>query len=211
VDPGDRCKLAKRGVVPRRRHRAHPLTCEDESESQKRGAWDISRSLITKAVQQAAEFNEPKKETAMSSNGKTLVSDADHVQLERLVTEAAWRVDEGRSDTLYELFIEDGMLVLGTSELNGHDAIRNWGRQLEDAQTYKCIRHVAGNMRFNLVNEREAEGVTILTVFMDDETSSSVPWVVGEDHDRFVRTEQGWRFKSRQWKQLFARPKAQRA
>ena len=81
----------------------------------------------------------------MISNGKTPVSDADHVQLERLVTEAAWR---------------------------------------------------------------EAEGVTILTVFMDDETSSSVPWVVGEDHDRFVRTEQGWRFKSRQWKPLFARPKA---
>jgi hypothetical protein len=50
--------------------------------------------------------------------------------------------------------------------------------------------------------------VTILTVFMDDETSSSVPWVVGEDHDRFVRTEHGWRFKSRQWKPLFARPKA---
>ena len=48
-------------------------------------------------------------------------------------------------------------------------------------------------MRFHLLNEREAEGVTILTVFMDDETSSSVPWVVGEDHDRFVRTEHGWR------------------
>jgi SnoaL-like domain len=111
----------------------------------------------------------------MNSNGKTPVSDADHVQLERLVTEAAWRVDEGRSDTLYELFVEDGMLLLGNSELKGHDAIRNWGRQLEDAQTYKCIRHVAGNMRFHLLNEREAEGVTILTVFMDDETSGSVP------------------------------------
>jgi hypothetical protein len=147
----------------------------------------------------------------MNSNGKTRVSDADHVQLERLVTEAAWRVDEGHSDTLYELFVEDGTLLLGNSELKGHDAIRNWGRQLEDAQTYKCIRHVAGNMRFHLLNEREAEGVTILTVFMDDETSSSVPWVVGEDHDRFVRTEHGWRFKSRQWKQLFARPKSQRA
>jgi hypothetical protein len=31
--------------------------------------------------------------------------------------------------------------------------------------------------------------------------------VVGEDHDRFVRTEHGWRFKSRQWKPLFARTK----
>jgi len=49
----------------------------------------------------------------MNSNGKTRVSDADHVRLERLVTEAAWRVDEGRSDALYELFVEDGMLLLG--------------------------------------------------------------------------------------------------
>lgn len=58
----------------------------------------------------------------MNSNGKTRLSDADHVQLERLVTEAAWRVDEGRSDTLYELFVEDGMLLLGNSELKGQDA-----------------------------------------------------------------------------------------
>ena len=58
----------------------------------------------------------------MNSNGKTRVSDADHLQLERLVTEAAWRVDEGRSDTLYELFVEDGTLLLGNSELKGSPA-----------------------------------------------------------------------------------------
>ena len=141
-----------------------------------------------------------------TARGQQLVTDADHVELERLVTEAAWRVDEGKSDTLHELFTDDGVLVLGTNELKGRDAIQAWGRQLEQAHTYKCIRHVAGNMRFVLVGENEAEGVTILTVFMDDETSSAVPWLVGEDHDRFVRTPQGWRFKSRQWKQLFARP-----
>jgi len=147
--------------------------------------------------------------TQLTTNGRPqLVSDADHVELERLVTEAAWRVDDGRSDTLSELFTEDGVLVLGTSELKGRDAIRTWGEQLEAARTYKCIRHVAGNMRFRVVGDNEAEGVTILTVFMDDETSSSFPWVVGEDHDRFVRTDQGWRFKSRRWKQLFARPVA---
>ena len=28
---------------------------------------------------------------------------------------------------------------------------------------------------------------------------------VGEDHDRFVRTEEGWRFVSRRWIELFAR------
>ena len=156
--------------------------------------WDASVALIDRA--------------ARSRRQPQLVSDADHVALERLVIEAAWRVDQGRSGTLHELFTEDGVLVLGNSVLSGHEAIRTWGRQLEEARTYKCIRHVAGNMRFVVVEEGEAEGVTILTVFMDDENHNAVPWVVGEDHDRFVRTAQGWRFKSRRWTQLFARPAA---
>ena len=115
----------------------------------------------------------------MNANGEILVSNADHIDLERLVTEAAWRVDEGRSDTLYELFTRYRVLVLGSNDIKGHEAIRNWGRQLEDAHTYKSIRHVAGNMRFTVAGEGEAEGVTVLTVFMDDDTHSSVPWVVG--------------------------------
>jgi SnoaL-like domain len=147
--------------------------------------------------------------TRLTTNRDRLVSDADHVALERLVTEAAWRVDEGRSETLNELFTEDGVLILGTNELKGRDAIQTWGRQLDEARTYACIRHVAGNMRFTIVGDNEAEGVTILTVFMDDDTSTTVPWVVGEDHDHFVRTEEGWRFKSRRWTQLFLRPKPQ--
>jgi len=39
-----------------------------------------------------------------------LVTDADHAQLSRLVTESAWRVDLGRADTLHELFVDDGEL-----------------------------------------------------------------------------------------------------
>jgi SnoaL-like domain len=149
--------------------------------------------------------------TQMNSKRNQLVSDADHVALERLVTEAAWRVDDGTSDTLNELFTADGVLVLGNNELIGREAIKAWGHELEEEKTYKCIRHVASNMRFVAVGENEAEGVTILTVFMDDETHSAVPWVVGEDHDHFVRTDEGWRFKSRRWVQLFARPLPQRS
>jgi len=146
--------------------------------------------------------------TLTTADGKQPVSDADHIALERLVTEAAWRVDEGRSDTLYELFTADGELVLDEIVLTGHAAIKEWGRQLEADQTYKTIRHVAGNMRFVAIDADTAEGVTVLTVFMDDETGSTVPWVVGEDHDRFVRTSEGWRFRARRWEQLFVRPDA---
>ena len=35
--------------------------------------------------------------------------------------------------------------------------------------------------------------------------SATLPFAVGEDNDRFVRTVQGWRFASRHWDQLFDR------
>jgi hypothetical protein len=34
------------------------------------------------------------------------VTDADYLQLSRLVIEAAWRVDVGRADTPHELFVD---------------------------------------------------------------------------------------------------------
>jgi hypothetical protein len=49
-------------------------------------------------------------------------------------------------------------------------------------------------------------GSTMLIVFMDaNGTQSSVPFNVGQDHDRFVRTEHGWRFVSRRWVELYNR------
>ena len=52
-----------------------------------------------------------------------------------------------------------------------------------------------------------AEGITILTVFMvaGAGAAPTLPFSVGEDHDRFVRTANGWRFVSRHWVELFAR------
>jgi hypothetical protein len=66
---------------------------------------------------------------------------------------------------------------------------------------------VASNMRFVATGADRAEGTTVLTVYLDNngDWATSVPWVVGEDHDRFVRTEHGWRFAHRSWVQLFTR------
>ena len=75
--------------------------------------WAASETLVDRAAR---------------SRHPQLVSDADHVALERLVTEAAWRVDDGRSDTLHELFyvtsaIEEGVVgvQVQVGELS-HDA-----------------------------------------------------------------------------------------
>jgi hypothetical protein len=78
--------------------------------------------------------------------GKPLISDADHLALEPLITESAWRVDQGKSDLLSELFIDDGELAIGDEVLKGREAIRAWGRQLEDAvdSSRPCLARVFG-------------------------------------------------------------------
>lgn len=136
-----------------------------------------------------------------------LVSQADHVQLSRLVTEHAWRTDAGRADTLHELYVDEGELLLPQTRLLGRQAIYEWGRQLDAAPPWRSIRHVCGNMRFLADGADAANGTTLITVYMvtGESAATTLPWSVGEDHDRFVRTENGWRFFSKHWVELFAR------
>jgi hypothetical protein len=133
-----------------------------------------------------------------------LVSDADHLSLSRLVVEIAWRIDHGRADTVWELFVADGVLNTSGTKLVGHDAIRDWGRArvISNART----RHICSGMRFADRGDGHATGSTLLTVFIHDGAGqgSAVPAVVGEDTDEFVHTDAGWRFASRTFEALFA-------
>ena len=139
--------------------------------------------------------------------GEPAVSDVDHVQLARLITEISWRIDHGRAAMVYELFVDDGEMSLGPEQvLQGRDAIREWGLQIERA-TWR-IRHVSTNMRFVSEGDGAASGISLVTAYMAEgqEPGTTLPWAVGEDHDQFVRTSDGWRLRSRRWQPLFMRP-----
>jgi SnoaL-like domain len=69
-------------------------------------------------------------QTKSATTVEQLVSETDHVQLSRLVTEHAWRADHGRADTIHELYVDDGELIVGPTPLRGREAILEWGRQL---------------------------------------------------------------------------------
>ena len=105
-------------------------------------------------------------QTKRDTKAEQLVSETDHVQLSRLVTEHAWRADNGRADTIHELYVDDGELMLGLTPLRGREAILEWGRQLVANPPWRVIRHVCGNMRFVSDGPDKAEGTTVLTVFM---------------------------------------------
>ena len=146
-------------------------------------------------------------QTKIATTAEQLVSETDHVQLSRFVTEHAWRVDNGRADTVHELYVDDGELTLPPGTVRGRDALHAWGRAIVDNTPWQTIRHVCGNMRFVYDGDNAAIGTTVLTVFMvaREQAATTVPFNVGEDHDRFVRTEQGWRLVSRRWVELFTR------
>ena len=132
------------------------------------------------------------------------VSAADYIELFRLVNEIAWRIDHGRADTVWQLFAPTGTLDSSGDPLVGQDEIRRWGevRSQSSAKT----RHICSGMRFNYDGPDKAVGSTLLTVFIGEEpkVSAAIPSVVGEDHDEFVRTEEGWLFASRRFEALFS-------
>jgi hypothetical protein len=130
-----------------------------------------------------------------------VVADADRQALVRLVIEAAWRLDHGPAETFGELFTEDAILDVATSELRGRDAISAWAVGL--TSSFSPIRHAVSNMRFIRSGDDSADGVTLVTIYLGD---GSVPWSVGEEHDHFIRTSDGWRLAARQFVPLFARP-----
>jgi hypothetical protein len=137
--------------------------------------------------------------------GEQLVGETDHLQLTQLVTEIAWRTDHGKADTVHELFVDEGEMSLGQTILRGREEIREWGRKR--AAATDVTRHVSTNMRFIADGDDRAEGTTVITQYMDkgDGPGTTVPAAVGEDHDRFVRTDQGWRLVSRSFDLLFVR------
>jgi hypothetical protein len=140
-----------------------------------------------------------------SEGGGSLVSDADHLQLSRLLIEFGWRVDNGQAQTIHELFMDDGEMMIGTVSTVGRDAIRAWGLAIDNRQN--GIHHVVSNPRFISAGPDRALGTSTLTAYLKPEgnSSSTIPSAVGEDRDEFVRASGEWRFKSRRWVTLFSR------
>jgi SnoaL-like domain len=97
-----------------------------------------------------------------------------------------------------------GTLDSSGDPLVGQDEIRRWGE--ERSQSSAKTRHICSGMRFNYDGPDKAVGSTLLTVFIGEEpkVSAAIPSVVGEDHDEFVRTPEGWLFASRRFEVLFS-------
>ncbi len=135
---------------------------------------------------------------------------------ERLIMEYTHLVDGGRAVEIADLFTVDGVWRTDEFAMRGQEEIRaGFGRR--QGVTRRQSRHVCTNVVVTVEGDR-ATGLCYLVNYRhDSETGraehpapADVPKFVGEYHDTFVRTDDGWRFEDRYCDMVFVRPSAHR-
>ena len=133
---------------------------------------------------------------------------------ERLITDYARFVDFGNAARIAELFTPDGVWEGPGARMEGQEAIRAgfWRRE---GVTRRVSRHVCTNVAIDVLGPSEARGLSYLINYRHDRRDGDDPGApapagppkyVGEYHDRFVRTAEGWRFAERVCTLAFVRP-----
>lgn len=121
---------------------------------------------------------------------------------ERLIAAYTHHIDFGEAARVAELFTEDGIWESPEAALVGRGRIQD-SLQARQDRTNRTSRHVCTNALFNVIDERHVQGVVYFTLYRHDGDGDrraaplDGPLMVGEYRDRFVRTEDGWRFAHR--------------
>jgi SnoaL-like domain len=136
---------------------------------------------------------------------------------ERLIVEYCRRVDFGNAGGIADLFTEDAVWSGVELILDGRPAIREWFLRREGLAR-RVSRHVCTNIGVDVLSDDEAQSTCYLINYRHDRQEGDlrmpapgdIPKYVGECHDRFRRTPDGWRFTARHVDVAFARPSRRR-
>lgn len=121
---------------------------------------------------------------------------------ERLLYDYCRCVDFGEASRMAELFTEDGVWEADDLVLSGRDAIRAHFLKREK-KVRRVSRHLCTNVAIDVVDDSHAEGMCYFANVRHDRAEGDlslpvpieVPKYTGEYRFRFVRTDEGWRFR----------------
>lgn len=120
--------------------------------------------------------------------------------IEALNAEFAYRIDHDLSETVADLFLEDGSYgIVGAGRSHGREAIREAYR-LRKARGPRTARHIFTNLRLQFDSESRARGTTIMLLFAEDgpPPHPAEPLEVSDFEDIYVRNDDGeWQYASR--------------
>lgn len=119
----------------------------------------------------------------------------------KLCIDYAYFGDNGQPDRLAALFAEDGELILPTGTSKGRAAISAGATPTPNL----VMRHVMSNIRIDVESPDTAAGTAYLRLYYATRegpegpaiSKTLSPRLLGAYHDRFVRTDEGWRFATR--------------
>jgi len=115
----------------------------------------------------------------------------------RLIALYANLNDEARWDEVAALYVEDGLMFRPTAPeapVAGREAILAAFK----SRPPRITRHICSNVVIDVGSDDTARGTSAMLLF----TGEGAP-LVGSFHDRFVLTDDGWRFAERRGSLIF--------
>jgi SnoaL-like domain len=122
----------------------------------------------------------------------------ERASIEQLLSDFAWYADRGEGMALAELFVPDGILVVGGQELHGRERIADDCHRRGIGSKRKT-RHVWSNLRIARANAHILETTAIqLTIEQSEPTLPEAQVRVNDLFDTLRRDGHGtWRFERR--------------
>lgn len=141
------------------------------------------------------------------SNRYNKIPDWHHV-CAQISVDFAVAIDHREFEKVTSLFTEEGSFVRGGITTTGRPALLKW---LTDERPVQVIRHIISNFSAEMINSDEVHGITYFTAILemgDPELPirKTIPGGMGEWHDVFVKTSDGWKIKSKTVNQVFLAP-----
>jgi uncharacterized protein (TIGR02246 family) len=113
-----------------------------------------------------------------------------------LVTDYAMYRDRFDAEAFSNLFTEDASLTVLSQTWEGRDSIR---QRIAELDSSGSIRHLMSSIRITPVNADHASGISYATIYSAPAGARTVegPALIGEYHDDFVLTTDGWKIEKR--------------
>ncbi|MFM9982911.1 MAG: nuclear transport factor 2 family protein [Burkholderiales bacterium] len=131
---------------------------------------------------------------------------------ERLALDFAWHVDHRNAEDVVALFAPEASFERKGEVLKGRAEIR--AAQLKRPAGL-VTRHVCANLRIDVLDADHARGTHYFLLYRHDHAAAGSdaekpaplgqPETLGEYHDEFVRTAEGWKIARRVAKAAFRR------
>jgi len=126
------------------------------------------------------------------------ISVADRLAIESLVTEYAWLLDHRQFEAVLSLFAENPELKIRGQKIHGAEGLQAWLDQRATSQGRRASLHQMSLLRLDELDADNVRGTAALVLHVAKSGGSgSYVDFVGEYQDDYVRTSDGWRFRSR--------------